>query len=65
MARTGSYPAMDLENPGIDFIGLARALGVPGVRCEKISEVRENLGRAFKQRGPFLIDVQLDPSFKP
>ena len=63
-AKTGSYLGMDLERPGIDFVGLARALGVPGERCEKIQEVKAALARAMDHRGPVLIDVQLDPAFK-
>ena len=64
-AKTGSYLGMDLERPGIDFVGLARALGVPGERCEKIHEVKAALARAMDHQGPVLIDVQLDGSFKP
>jgi len=64
-AQTGSYIGMDLERPGIDFVGLARALGVPGERCEKIQEVKAALARALSQQGPVLIDVHLDHSFKP
>jgi benzoylformate decarboxylase len=63
-AKTGSYLGMDLEWPGIDFVGLAKALGVPGERCEKIPEVKEALARALGQGGPVLIDVRLARSLK-
>jgi len=62
-AKSGSYVGMDLENPAIDFIGLAQALGVPGQRCEKIQEVGPAITRGLKQGGPFLIDVLIDQSF--
>jgi benzoylformate decarboxylase len=64
-AKSDAYIGMDLERPGIDFVGLARALGVPGERCEKIQEVKAALARALSQQGPVLIDVHLDHSFKP
>ncbi len=64
-AKSDAYIGMDLERPGIDFVGLARALGVPGERCEKIQEVQAALARALSQQGPVLIDVHLDHSFKP
>ncbi len=64
-ARVDSYLGMDLERPGIDFVALAQALGVPGQRCEKIPEVKEALARALGQGSPILIDVQLDRTFKP
>jgi len=63
-AKTDSYIGMDLQRPEIDFVGLASALGVPGVRLEKIQEVKPALTRALEHKGPFLIDVQLDRSFK-
>ena len=63
-AKSNSYIGMDLEHPGIDFVGLARALGVPGERCEKIQEVKTAIAHALAQQGPILIDVQLDRSFK-
>jgi len=63
-ARTDSYIGMDLERPEIDFVALARSLGVPGERCTKIPEVKKSLSQALEQKGPFLIDVQMDRSFK-
>jgi len=64
-ARTDSYIGMDLERPAIDFVALARSLGVPGERVEKTAEVNLSLGRALARGGPYLIDVPVDPGFKP
>jgi benzoylformate decarboxylase len=55
---------MDLDKPLIDYIGLARSLGVPGERVEKAADVGAAVGRALKSGGPALIDVRIDPSFK-
>jgi benzoylformate decarboxylase len=64
-AKTDSYVAMDLEQPPIDFIGLARSLGVPGKRAETTQEVKQTLTQALAQDGPFLIEVAIDRRFKP
>jgi len=64
-ARTGRYVGMDLERPRIDFIGLARALGVPGERVEKAADIGPALSRALAGGGPSLIDVEIDGSFLP
>src|SRR5207245_1185434 len=38
-AEDDRYVAMDLDRPLIDFVGLARSLGVPGTRIEKSSDI--------------------------
>lgn len=63
-AQEDRYIGMDLERPAINFVGLAAALGVPGERVEKAQEVGPALARALARRGPWLIDAQLDRSFK-
>jgi len=63
-AKSGSYIGMDLEQPHIDFISLSRALGVPAERCDKLGELKQLLHHALALGGPFLIDVQVDGSFK-
>jgi hypothetical protein len=55
---------IDLENPHFDFISLCRALGVPTERCEKLGELKQLLSHALSLGGPFMIDVQVDGSFK-
>ena len=63
-AKSDSYIGMDLEQPHIDFISLSRALGVPAERCDNLGEVKQLLHHALALGGPFLIDVQVDGSFK-
>ena len=58
------YVAMDLDRPFIDYVGLARSLGVPGERVEKAVDVAGAMTRALGSGGPYLIDVKLDASFK-
>jgi thiamine pyrophosphate-dependent acetolactate synthase large subunit-like protein len=54
---------MDLDRPEIDFVGLARSLGVPGTKVEKASDVGQAVSRALASSGPHLVDVRIDPSF--
>jgi thiamine pyrophosphate-dependent acetolactate synthase large subunit-like protein len=54
---------MDLT-PAIDYIGLAKSLGVPGERVEKTHDVGPAVGRALASGGPYLIDVKIDSTFK-
>jgi len=62
-AEDDRYVGMDLE-PRIDFVGMARALGVPGERVEKAPEIAPAIGRAFASGGPYLVDVRIDPAFE-
>jgi len=62
-AEDDRYVAMDLDRPLIDFVGLAKSLGVPGERVEKSQDVATALGRALGSGGPYLIDARIDPSF--
>lgn len=47
----------DLSRPAIDFVGLARSLGVPAVRVEKPDQVQAAVAEALSTEGPFLIDL--------
>ncbi len=63
-AEDDRYVAMDLEKPQIDFVGLAKALGVPGERVEKAADVGRAVSRGLTSGGPYLVDVRIDPTFK-
>jgi benzoylformate decarboxylase len=63
-AEDDKYVAMDLVNPAIDYVGLAKSLGVVGERVEKTADVGPAVGRALASGAPTLIDVRIDPSFK-
>jgi benzoylformate decarboxylase len=57
------YVGMDLT-PHIDYLGMAKAFGVPGERVEKTADVGAAMKRALGNGGPYLIDVKIDPTFK-
>ena len=65
-ARTGSGdpgPAaaslLDLGNPRLDWVSLARGLGVPGERCETAERFDDVFATAMANKGPLLIEVAL------
>lgn len=63
-ARTNTYTGMDLAEPCIDFVSLARGIGVSAERVATLAELRESLERALTSNAPALIDVELDRGFR-
>lgn len=59
-----SYVGVDLDRPLIDYVGLAKSLGVPGEHVEKSADVAPAVSRGLKSGGPYLIDVRIDSTFK-
>jgi len=55
-----NYLAMDLVEPEIDFVGLARALGVQAQRVTGPGELSERVYDAFAGSEPVLLDVIVD-----
>lgn len=64
-AKRGIYPGMDLVDPEIDYVGLAKALGVRAESVEKPGELRDVLAECLAHAGPSLVAVAIDRSFKP
>jgi benzoylformate decarboxylase len=64
-AQADHYPAMDLVDPSIDFVGLAGSLGVKGARASTLEDVRGHVKSALGRNEPFLLDVAMDRTFKP
>jgi benzoylformate decarboxylase len=63
-AKRDIYPGMDLVAPEIDYVGLARALGVRAERVEKPGELGDVLRACITHPGPALVDVVIDRGFK-
>ena len=64
-AQTDTYVGMDLVEPAVDFVAVARGLGLTAHRATKIAEVKDLLATALKANGPTLIDVTVDRNWKP
>lgn len=47
--------------PRSDFVTIARAMGADGIRVEHESDVEGALQRALEAKGPFVVDVIIDP----
>ncbi len=64
-AQTDTYVGMDLVEPTVDFVAVARGLGLTAHRAKTIAEVRDLLAAALRFDGPALIDVTVDRNWKP
>jgi benzoylformate decarboxylase len=63
--QADTYVGMELTDPRIDFVGLARSLGIKAERAKTVHEATDLLAQAVNVGGPMLIDVELDRAFKP
>ena len=64
-AQTDRYVGMELDNPRIDFVSVARGLGIAAYRAGTIDAVKQALAEALRGDGSTLIDVEVDRSWKP
>ena len=63
--QTDIYVGMDLVDPAVDYVGLARSLGIAAERARTVAEATDLVGKGLKGGDALLIDVTLDRSFKP
>ncbi len=64
-AKAETYIGLDMRDPEVDFLALARAMGVHGVRADTPDTVSKALRAAMARSGPTLIDVPIERSIKP
>jgi benzoylformate decarboxylase len=64
-AKAETYIGLDMRDPEVDFLALARAMGVHGVRADTPDTVSKALRAAMARAGPTLIDVPIERSIKP
>ncbi len=57
------HDLLDLTRPGLDFIALARGMGVPASRATTTEDFTDQLRRAFAESGPHLIEAAVPPLF--
>ena len=55
-----NYVAMDLVEPEVDFVGLARSLGVEAARVTEPDELSERIAAALRRTEPLLLDVPIE-----
>jgi benzoylformate decarboxylase len=55
-----NYPAMDLVEPEVDFVGLARSFGVNAHRVTEPDELSERMHDSLNRTEPILLDVPIE-----
>jgi benzoylformate decarboxylase len=58
-ARTGRYVGMDLADPPVDFVALARSMGVDSTLVEKATDVGEAVRAAWDTGRPHLLELPI------
>ncbi|MFL5094456.1 MAG: thiamine pyrophosphate-binding protein [Xanthobacteraceae bacterium] len=64
-AQVDTYVGMELIDPPIDFVALARSLGIAAERATTLHETTDLLRKGLADGAAMLIDVELDRGFKP
>jgi benzoylformate decarboxylase len=64
-AQADNYVAMDLDKPRVDFVSVARGLGLTAHKAATLSDLGDLLTQSLAKDGPTLIDVEVDRSWKP
>jgi acetolactate synthase-1/2/3 large subunit len=66
LARVGALNAgpkalsmLDLRDPGLDFVALARGMGVEATRVETVQAFDDQFALAMREKGPRLIEVMV------
>lgn len=58
-ARQGRFIGMDLDSPPVDYVGLARSLGVDSLLVEKPADVTDATRAAFESGRPTLLELPI------
>ncbi|MEH1826932.1 MAG: ScyA-related TPP-binding enzyme [Nostoc sp.] len=64
MAYLG-FGEADATIPQADFVKIAQGMGAEGIRVERESDVQAALEKAIAAKGPFVVDVIIDPTQMP
>ena len=56
----GALAMLDLSHPALGFVDIARGMGVDGRVVRTAEQLNDALAHAFRRRGPYLIDAQLE-----
>jgi benzoylformate decarboxylase len=57
------FIGMDFRDPPIDFVGLARSMGMPARRVSDPADIQEALRESFARGGPGLIEMMVQDGF--
>ena len=60
-ARTGSFVGLDLGQPDVDFVAVARGFGVDATPVEKAGDVGDAVRLALDSGRPHLLELTVAP----
>ena len=63
--QADKFVGMELTDPAIDFIGLARSLGVAAEHAATEKDVTDLIAQGLASNAPLLIEVPTDRNYKP
>jgi benzoylformate decarboxylase len=63
-AQLDTYVGMELNNPEIDYVGLARSLGVPAEHAASLHDATDLIAKGMAGNSPMLINVAITREFK-
>jgi benzoylformate decarboxylase len=58
-AQTGKFEGFDLTGPEIDFVSLARSLGVEAARVSEPDELSERVAQSLRGERPQVFEVPI------
>jgi benzoylformate decarboxylase len=64
-AKMDRYVGLELDDPAIDFVGLAHALGMAAEHVSTVADATDLIEQGLKANSPMLIDVELSHAFRP
>jgi benzoylformate decarboxylase len=64
-AQVDRFVGMELTDPAIDYVGLARSLGIAAERAKTVHDATDLIAQGLRSNAPLLIDVPMDRSYKP
>jgi benzoylformate decarboxylase len=64
-AQVDRFVGMELTDPAIDYVGLARSLGVAAERAKTVHDATNLIARGLKSDAPLVIDVPVDRNYRP
>jgi benzoylformate decarboxylase len=64
-AQVDRFVGMELTDPAIDYVNLARSLGVAAERAASVHDATDLIAKGLKSDAPLLIDVPVDRNYKP
>ena len=56
-AKADRFVAMDIDNPPVDYVGLAKSMGVDATLVEKAGDVGDAVATALASGRPHLLEL--------